>query len=96
MDEMIERPFRQTAIALLNDFRSIDDHVDAPQLKDQILAVVAHELRGPLSPLRLASHLIRRASADRPEVLRSIDMIDRQTTQIARLADDLMDVTRAG
>lgn len=96
MDEMIERPFWQTAIAFLNDFPSIDDHVDAPQLKDQILAVVAHELRGPLSPLRLASHLIRTASADRPEVLRSIDMIDRQITQIARLADDLMDATRAG
>ena len=93
---MIERPFRQTAVVFLNDFPSIDDHVDAPQLTDQILAVVAHELRGPLSPLRLASHLIRRASADRPEVLRSIDMVDRQITQIARLADDLMDATRAG
>jgi len=56
--------------------------------------MVAHELRGPLTPLRLATDLIRRASADRPEVLRSIDMIDRQITQIARLAEDLMDATR--
>ncbi|WP_341318540.1 HAMP domain-containing sensor histidine kinase [Paraburkholderia sp. IMGN_8] len=96
MDEMIERPFRQTAVAFLNGYPSIDDPVDAPQLKDQILAVVAHELRGPLSPLRLASQLIRRVSADRPEVVRSIDVIDRQICQIARLADDLMDATRAG
>jgi signal transduction histidine kinase len=56
--------------------------------------MVAHELRGPLTPLQLAAQLIRRASADRPEVLRSLDMIDRQVAQIARLAEDLMDATR--
>jgi signal transduction histidine kinase len=44
--------------------------------------------------MQLASYLIRRASADRPEVLRSVDMIDRQLTQITRLAEDLMDATR--
>ena len=56
--------------------------------------MVAHELRAPLTPLQLATQLIRRASADRPEVLRSLDMIDRQIAHIARLAEDLMDVTR--
>ncbi|ANB75420.1 hypothetical protein AYM40_23900 [Paraburkholderia phytofirmans OLGA172] len=67
---------------------------DALRRKDEILAMVAHELRGPLTPMQLAVHLIRRASADRPEVLRSIDMLDRQITQISRLAEDLMDATR--
>ncbi|MFM0170248.1 sensor histidine kinase [Paraburkholderia sediminicola] len=69
---------------------------DALRRKDEILAMVAHELRGPLTPIQLASHFIRRASADRPEVLRSVDMIDRQLHQITRLADDLMDATRVG
>jgi signal transduction histidine kinase len=66
----------------------------APPVSNQILAVVAHELRGPLTPLRLASQLIRQASAERPEILRLIDMIDRQVNGIARLAQDLMDATR--
>jgi signal transduction histidine kinase len=56
--------------------------------------MVARELRGPLTPMQLAIHLIRRASADRPEVLRSIDILDRLITQISRLAEDLMDATR--
>jgi signal transduction histidine kinase len=54
----------------------------------------AHELRGPLTPLQFATNLIRRASADQAEVLRSVDMIDRQVTQISRLADDLIDAMR--
>jgi signal transduction histidine kinase len=44
--------------------------------------------------MQLATHLIRRASSGRPEVLRSIDMIDRQIAQIARFAEDLMDAIR--
>ena len=71
-----------------------DTHSEAVRLKDEILAMVAHELRGPLMPLQLAVDLIRRASADRIEVLRSVEMIDRQITQISRLAEDLMDAMR--
>ncbi|CAG4911747.1 sensor histidine kinase [Paraburkholderia saeva] len=95
-DEIIEHPLRRPAVVLLNAARPVGDHVGAPKLKNQVLAMVAHELRGPLTPLQLATQLIRRASADRPEVLRSVDMIDRQIAQIARLAEDLMDATRIG
>jgi signal transduction histidine kinase len=94
MDEIIQRPLRRPAVVQLNAPRPVGDHVGAPKLKNQVLAMVAHELRGPLTPLQLATQLIRRASADRPEVLRSLDMIDRQIVQIARLAEDLMDATR--
>jgi signal transduction histidine kinase len=69
-------------------------HAAALRIKDEILAMVAHELRGPLMPMQFAADLIRRTSSDRPEVLRSVDMIDRQVAQIARLADDLMDAMR--
>ncbi|WP_429322488.1 sensor histidine kinase [Paraburkholderia sp. GAS448] len=92
-DEIIE-PLRQSTVVPFNGFRPVGDRVGAPKLKNQVLATVAHELRGPLTPLQLATQLIRRASADRPEVLRSLDMIDRQIAQIARLAEDLMDATR--
>ena len=93
-DEIIEGALRQSTVVAFNASRPLSDHVEAPKLKNQVLAMVAHELRGPLTPLKLATQLIRRASSDRPEVLRSLDMIDRQIVHIARLAEDLMDATR--
>jgi signal transduction histidine kinase len=93
-DEMLERPQQRSSIAFSTHSSSTVRHFDALRLKDEVLAMVAHELRGPLTPMQLAAHLIRRASSDRPEVLRSIDMIDRQIAQIARFAEDLMDAIR--
>ncbi|ABE36443.1 histidine kinase [Paraburkholderia xenovorans LB400] len=93
-DEIIEPAVRQPTVVAFNASRTVGDHASASKLKNQVLAMVAHELRGPLTPLQLATQLMRRASADRPEVLRSLDMIDRQIAQIARLAQDLMDATR--
>lgn len=93
-DEIIEGTPRQATVVAFNASRPVGDHGGAPKLKNEVLAMVAHELRAPLTPLQLATQLIRRASADRPEVLRSLDMIDRQIAHIARLAEDLMDVTR--
>ncbi|CAB3744397.1 Alkaline phosphatase synthesis sensor protein PhoR [Paraburkholderia sediminicola] len=92
----MEHALPQTAVVPFAHSPRVGDPVGAPQLKDQILAMVAHELRGPLTPLGLATQLIRRVSTDRSEVLRSLAMIDRQITLIARLADDLMDATRVG
>jgi signal transduction histidine kinase len=66
------------------------------KVKDEILAIVAHELRGPLAPLRLAAEVIRKASPGRTDVLRMVDTIERQIEGIARLAEDLMDATRIG
>jgi signal transduction histidine kinase len=91
---MVKRPQQGSSIAFSMHSSSTIRHFDALRLKDEVLAMVAHELRGPLTPMRLATHLIRRASSDRPEVLRSVDMIDRQITQIARFAEDLMDAIR--
>lgn len=93
-DEMMKRGCRASADGFLADACAADHCVEAPPLSNQVLAMVAHELRGPLTPLRMASQLIRNASAERPEILRLIDMIDRQVNGIARLAQDLMDATR--
>ncbi len=49
---------------------------------DAVLAMVAHELRGPLAPLRLAAELLRRTCAGQPETLRTLGMIERQITQV--------------
>ncbi|MFM0649600.1 HAMP domain-containing sensor histidine kinase [Paraburkholderia bryophila] len=93
-DLMVKRLPRPTVVATAGDACTADDSVEAPPISNRILAMVGHELRGPLTPLRMASQLIRNASAERPEILRLVDMIDRQVNGIARLAQDLMDATR--
>jgi signal transduction histidine kinase len=93
-DEMMEQAQQRSTMELSGCASQPVKHFDALRLKDEILAMVAHELRGPLTPMQFAADSIRRASADRAEVLRSVDMIDRQITQIARLAEDLMDAMR--
>jgi signal transduction histidine kinase len=65
----------------------------ADQQKDEFLAMLAHELRNPLAPLRHASELLTRISPD-ARIQRSAHVIQRQVTQLARLVDDLLDVSR--
>jgi len=62
--------------------------------KDEFLAMLAHELRNPLAPIRNAVEYLRmRAEAD-PSVRWSHDVIDRQIDHLTRLVDDLLDVSR--
>jgi signal transduction histidine kinase len=67
---------------------------EADQRKDEFLAMLAHELRNPLTPLRNAAHLIRRGGADRAVVGRSLELIQHEVDQMVRLVDDLLDVSR--
>jgi len=61
--------------------------------KDEFLAMLAHELRNPLTPIRHAIHLLRHPQPDQsPGHL--YDMIDRQTVRLVRLVDELLDVAR--
>ena len=64
--------------------------------KDDALAKVAHELRGPLTPLAGAAALIRMARPGDPALAAPLVTIDRQVEALSRLSDDLMDVTRLG
>jgi len=61
--------------------------------KDEFLAILAHELRSPLAPIRTAAELLRRQT-DGPSVRRLADVVVRQTGQMTRLIDDLLDVSR--
>ena len=62
----------------------------------QALAFVAHELRTPLMALRAASVLLRRGGADQPVRDRALAVIEPQLKHMARLVDDLLDVSRTG
>jgi signal transduction histidine kinase len=65
----------------------------ADRNKDLFLAVLAHELRNPLTPLRLGIDMLR-DSRDPERAMRTRDMMDRQLTHLVRLVDDLLDVSR--
>ena len=67
---------------------------EADRRKDEFLALLAHELRNPLAPIRTGLELIR-ISGDTPQSVRRVRaMMDRQVSQMVRLIDDLLDVSR--
>jgi PAS domain S-box-containing protein len=66
----------------------------ADRQKDQFMAMLAHELRNPLGPIRNAVHILRRVSGGAPQANEAYEIIDRQATYMARLLDDLLDVSR--
>ena len=67
--------------------------VELERGKNEFLAMLAHELRNPLSGVRNASLLLRRVKTD-PIVDEAREIIDRQTGQMVRMVDDLLDLTR--
>jgi PAS domain S-box-containing protein len=67
---------------------------ESDQRKDEFLAVLAHELRNPLAPIRNSVQVLRGKGAHLPEVRWAADVIDRQVGQLTRLVDDLLDVSR--
>jgi signal transduction histidine kinase len=66
----------------------------ADRRKDEFLALLAHELRNPLAPLRNAISILRLKESPDPEVLWCRGVIERQAAQLTRLVDDLLDVSR--
>jgi signal transduction histidine kinase/ActR/RegA family two-component response regulator len=66
----------------------------ADKQKDEFLATLSHELRNPLAPIRNALHILRLAGADEQTRTRVIDTMERQTTNVIRLVDDLMELSR--
>ncbi|HYF42952.1 MAG TPA: ATP-binding protein [Ramlibacter sp.] len=63
------------------------------QRKDEFLATLAHELRNPLAPMKYAVALMRMAG-DASRLGQAQEVIDRQLTHMARLIDDLLDLSR--
>jgi signal transduction histidine kinase/ActR/RegA family two-component response regulator len=64
------------------------------RLRDEFLATLSHELRNPLSAVRNAVQLMNMAEITDPALARSRDIIDRQSRDLSRLLDDLLDVAR--
>ncbi len=82
-------------------FRDISQHVEARLLletadrqKDEFLAMLAHELRNPLAPIRNAGEVLSRLDLREPRAEQAVGVVQRQITTLTRLVDDLLDVSR--
>jgi signal transduction histidine kinase len=77
---------RETALAALRE---------ADARKDDFMALLAHELRNPLAPIRAAAEFLKMGHCDPAQLRRTGDIIRRQTDHMVHLVDDLLDVSRA-
>ena len=64
--------------------------------KDEFLAILAHELRNPLATIRNALAIFEHVHDDQTTFERTHEMMDRQVTQMVRLVEDLLDMSRIG
>jgi signal transduction histidine kinase len=92
----------------LEFFRSISLHVavahdranlikrlrDADRRKDEFLATLAHELRNPLTSIRASTEVMRLKESADPDLQGARDILDHQVNIVARLVEDLLDVSR--
>jgi two-component system CheB/CheR fusion protein len=67
---------------------------EAGQRKNEFLAVLAHEMKTPLAPIKNSLYILGRATSGNEPARRAQAVIERQVVQLARLASDLLDVTR--
>ncbi len=82
-------------------FRNVSSHVQArvaletaDRQKNEFLAMLAHELRNPLAPIRNAGEILSRTLPANSPTHAAIAMVKRQVAQLTRLVDDLLDVSR--
>ncbi len=67
---------------------------DADRRKDEFLAMLAHELRNPLTPIRNAVYIMGKVALPDARLKWAQEVVEEQVTQLARLVDDLLDVSR--
>jgi signal transduction histidine kinase len=84
---------RRAAIALQNA-RMMRALRDADRAKDLFLATLAHELRNPLAPIRNGLSILQHVPSEPARVEEVTAMMERQAALLARLVDDLLDVSR--
>jgi signal transduction histidine kinase len=76
--------------------RRAEELAEADRRKDEFLATLAHELRNPLGPIRNALQLLRLHGTGDPVLEKARAIAERQTRNLSRLVDDLLDVSRVG
>jgi two-component system CheB/CheR fusion protein len=74
--------------------KRVGELAEADRHKNEFLAMLAHELRNPLAPIRNAVQILKMPGADRRTADHARAMMERQLHQLVRLVDDLLDVSR--
>jgi signal transduction histidine kinase/ActR/RegA family two-component response regulator len=83
-DKQVQERLREQAEALQ----------EADRRKNDFLAILAHELRNPLAPVRNAVQIMRLKSPHDPDLQWAREVVERQVQQMAHMVDDLLDVAR--
>ena len=68
--------------------------IETGRRKDEFLAMLGHELRNPLAPIRNAVSILNKLGSNDPDISWCQEVIDRQSIQLTRIVDDLLDVSR--
>jgi PAS domain S-box-containing protein len=75
--------------------KRVAELADADRHRNEFLAILAHELRNPLAPLKNAVQILRRSPNDAAVIEKARDLIDRQVHHMSRLVGDLLEAARA-
>jgi signal transduction histidine kinase len=102
--DIVYQPVRdadRTIVGIFAQGHDVSEQVQAVQAlqeadrrKDEFLATLAHELRNPLAPIRQAASLAKAPEVDAQRRTWALEVIERQSRQMALLLDDLLDVSR--
>ena len=93
LDVALAEDFGHRAAIAIENARLYDQAREADRRKDEFLAMLAHELRNPLAPIRNAVEILRTAELGSGPA-KAVNAIDRQASNMARLVDDLLDISR--
>lgn len=93
-DLTVAEDFVHRASIALENTRLYEEARDADRRKDEFLAMLAHELRNPLAPVRNALEIVRTEGIDAEVATKAFEAIDRQVNHMVRLVDDLLDLSR--
>jgi signal transduction histidine kinase/DNA-binding response OmpR family regulator len=90
---LIEDLAARAAVAIENArlYRHVEEN---DRRKNEFLAMLAHELRNPLAPIRTAAELLRMLELDNENLIWASEVISRQVEHLVRLVDDLLDISR--
>jgi two-component system CheB/CheR fusion protein len=90
----VKRAEEERALLVAREQRAARQAEAASRLKDEFLATVSHELRGPLSAMAGWVHVLAAGQADAPTLARGLAAIERNVQAQARLIEDLLDAAR--
>jgi signal transduction histidine kinase/ActR/RegA family two-component response regulator len=97
INQMLDRLYEQR-MALTREGQKLVDLADAlkraDKRKDEFVAMLAHELRNPLAPIMSGAEILQLAAQDDPLIQRTGQIIGNQAKHMARIIDDLLDISR--